>query len=277
MFRTRLISGIVLVILALAVNIIGGDILLAALALISLVGLYELYRALGLERMLPAFAGYAAVIVHYVLCRFVAKGALSGNAVALLLFLLLAVLMAMYVLAFPRFHADQIMPVFFGFFYVAVLMSFIYRTRMLEGGAFLIWLIIIASWGCDTAAYCVGMLIGKRKLAPVLSPKKSVEGAVGGVLGAALIAFLYALGVNIFGTADTARLWQYPLICAFGAVISQIGDLAASGIKRDHEIKDYGKLIPGHGGILDRFDSVIFTAPVIYFLASYFLNGPKGL
>ena len=109
------------------------------------------------------------------------------------------------------------------------------------------------------------MLLGKHKLAPVLSPKKSVEGAVGGVAGAALLGFLFA---TVFGGKMTELM--YPrlactLACAIAAVISQIGDLAASAIKRNHDIKDYGNLIPGHGGILDRFDSMLFTAPAIYF------------
>ena len=119
----------------------------------------------------------------------------------------------------------------------------------------------ICSWGCDTCAYCVGMLIGKHKMAPVLSPKKSIEGAVGGVVGAALLGVAYAAVLH-------NDMIAYAIICAVGALISMVGDLAASAIKRNQGIKDYGKLIPGHGGILDRFDSVIFTAPIIYFLST---------
>lgn len=123
------------------------------------------------------------------------------------------------------------------------------------------WLIFLCSWGCDTCAYCVGVLIGKHKMAPVLSPKKSVEGAIGGVVGAVLLGVAYA-------AATGGELAAYGIICGVGALISMVGDLAASAIKRNQEIKDYGKLIPGHGGILDRFDSVIFTASIIYFLST---------
>ena len=98
-------------------------------------------------------------------------------------------------------------------------------------------------------------------------PKKSVEGGIGGVAGAALLGVLFALAMNQWGGAQANPL-HYAIICAAGGMISQVGDLAASAIKRNHDIKDYGKLIPGHGGILDRFDSVIFTAPVIYYLAA---------
>ena len=136
----------------------------------------------------------------------------------------------------------------------------------MKDGLFLVGLVFLCSWGCDTCAYCVGVLIGKHKMAPKLSPKKSIEGGIGGLAGAALLGALYALAINKWGGAS-AGVVEYALICFVGGIISMIGDLAASAIKRNHEIKDYGKLIPGHGGILDRFDSVIFTAPVIYYLA----------
>ena len=136
----------------------------------------------------------------------------------------------------------------------------------------MVWMILISSWGCDTFAYVVGKLIGKKKIFPVLSPKKSLEGCVGGVLGAVLLGWLYGyfLVERIFPGESIA--WAIALICGVGAVMSMVGDLAASAIKRDHEIKDYGKLIPGHGGIMDRFDSVIVTAPMTYFLTILVLN-----
>ena len=115
-------------------------------------------------------------------------------------------------------------------------------------------------------AYCTGMLIGKHKMAPILSPKKSIEGAVGGVVGAMLIGVIYTLIFQNHITIFQNPVVSVALLSGVGALISMIGDLAASAIKRNHKIKDYGKLIPGHGGILDRFDSVIFTAPVVYYL-----------
>ena len=139
-------------------------------------------------------------------------------------------------------------------------------------GLYIVWLILISSWGCDTCAYCVGILIGKHKMSPVLSPKKSVEGAVGGVLGAAALGALYGWMVMDRLKEEQRLILFFALICGVGALISMVGDLAASAIKRNADIKDYGKLIPGHGGVMDRFDSVIFTAPVIYFMAAYLLT-----
>ncbi len=99
-----------------------------------------------------------------------------------------------------------------------------------------------------------------------MSPKKSIEGAIGGILGSAIVGALYGYFVVESVVVEQNVTWVFVVISAVGAVISQVGDLAASAIKRNQEIKDYGKLIPGHGGVMDRFDSVIFTAPMIYFL-----------
>lgn len=108
-------------------------------------------------------------------------------------------------------------------------------------------------------------------MAPILSPKKSIEGGIGGVVGAALLGFAYAMIFeNKIGLENITII--FPIVCAVGAIISQIGDLAASGIKRNHDIKDYSHLIPGHGGILDRFDSVIITAPIIFYLVTFLGN-----
>ena len=133
-------------------------------------------------------------------------------------------------------------------------------------GIYLIFYALICALATDTGAQLMGMAFGKHKMAPKLSPKKSVEGGIGGIAGAALIAVLYALAINHWGNAGVS-VASFAIIGAAGGAISQIGDLAASAIKRNHDIKDYGKLIPGHGGILDRFDSIIFTAPIIFYLS----------
>ena len=106
-------------------------------------------------------------------------------------------------------------------------------------------------------------------MSPVLSPKKTIEGAVGGVLGAGLLGFLYSLIAKQFVLTEMNLGLVFAVICMVGALLSIIGDLAASAIKRNYDIKDYGTLIPGHGGILDRFDSVIFIAPIIYYFLIY--------
>ena len=260
MFKTRLLSGIVLVIIAFATIFLGGDVLFATLLIISLIGVSELYKVVKIEKAPLGIVGYIGVVAYYFLIRAQKKEDLMMFAIILLI-----LVMAVYVFAFPKYVSEQVMTAYFGVFYVAIMLSYIYQTRLLKDGLFLVGLVFLCSWGCDTCAYCVGVLIGKHKMAPVLSPKKSIEGAVGGVAGAAGLGAVYAAIIH-------APVVEYAVICAVGALISMVGDLAASAIKRNRGIKDYGKLIPGHGGILDRFDSVIFTAPVIYYMANFILG-----
>lgn len=265
MFKTRLISGIMLLAIAITFITLGENVLFGAVLVISLVGMTELYKIVKVERSLLGIIGYLVAIGYNILIYFSLDDYLQ------LLFIgFLLILMVVYVIAYPLYRIEQVMTVFFGLFYVAIMLSYIYRVAALEDGAILVWLIFIGAWGSDTCAYAVGILLGKHKMAPRLSPKKSVEGCVGGVIGAALIGYIYALilGDKIVGLTNPRVL--FAIIGASSSVISQIGDLAASAIKRNYNIKDYGKLIPGHGGILDRFDSIIFTAPIVYYLAVFF-------
>lgn len=266
MFKTRLLSGIILVIAALVLIITGGDVLLISTLVISYIGLFELYRVFGIEKSAPGIVGYLAATLYYVNLRF----EFMQEIMMFVLGLLIA-LMFVYVFTYPKYRTEQILAAFFGVFYVAVMLSYVYQTRALNAGAYIVWLIFLCSWGCDTCAYCVGVLIGKHKMAPKLSPKKSVEGAVGGVIGAAFLTILYGMVFKDAMGMDMTRVFIMAAISAVGGLVSMVGDLTASAIKRNYDIKDYGKLIPGHGGILDRFDSVIFTAPMIYFLAANFI------
>ncbi|WP_281086417.1 phosphatidate cytidylyltransferase [Eubacterium ruminantium] len=266
MFVTRLISGIVLVILAIGTLYFGGAVTCIATLLISLVGVFELMRVYKIEKKAPAVAAYLGTIGYYILLfvdktEFIIPGFIGY----------LLVVLAIYVLAYPKFRDSEIMATFTAFFYVSVMLSYVYRLRIMEHGGYLVILIFICSWGNDTLAYCTGILIGKHKMSPKLSPKKSIEGLIGGILGAGILGAVFGIIYsNHVKAVDNVWLW-FGLIGAIGAIPAVIGDLAASAIKRNNDIKDYGKLIPGHGGILDRFDSMIFTAPIIYYLVNYLI------
>jgi len=263
MFKTRLFSSIILMAVTITVVLLGGNVLFTALFIVSLIGMMELYRVVKINKAVLGILGYMAGISFYLLLYF------KLPQYQLMLFIIfLMLLMFVYVIRFPKFRSEQVTIIYFGLFYVSIMLSYIYQVRILEDGALLVWLIFIGAWGSDTCAYCVGILIGKHKIAPKLSPKKSVEGCIGGILGASLMGFIYATIFQNHITGIVNPQVVFAIIGAASSVISQIGDMAASAIKRNHDIKDYGDLIPGHGGILDRFDSIIFTAPVVYYLAT---------
>lgn len=273
MFLPRLLSGIFLILLTLLFMMLGGNSLLAVVFIISEIGLFELYRAMKMEESLLGMAGYLLTAVWFFMIFKLGTGENTGFYFMLLMAVLTVIMLLGFVLKYPKFSAIQLFTGIFGFVYVPFMLSFLYFTR--EGirlGEWLVWLIFIASWGSDTCAYVVGRLFGKRKLAPVLSPKKSVEGSIGGIVGSALIGVLFAYLMIYVKKEPVSIVPVFALIGALGSVISQIGDLAASGIKRNFDVKDYGKLIPGHGGILDRFDSIIITAPIVFFLADFYMK-----
>ena len=265
-FLTRTLSGIVLILVLLMTFILGNYVIFGLTGVLSLIGLSEVYKTVGIEKNCLGIIGYISVIVYYGLLLWKGAEYMSVFIIALLLAVMVA-----FVFTFPKYKVEQVMMSFFGVIYVAVLMSFLYLIReTTNDGMITIWLVIISSWGCDTCAYLAGVTMGKHKMTPILSPKKTIEGAIGGILGAAGIGAIYGAVVGGYmEQIDNAPMY-FAIICACAGIVSMIGDLAASAIKRCYDIKDYGKLIPGHGGVLDRFDSVIFTAPVIYYLI-YFI------
>lgn len=269
MFKTRLLSGIVLIVLLLVFILMGGYLLQAGVCIISLIGMYELYSVFNIQKTIIGYVGYVSCVLFYY--RQYVFFWLDSNDYILFMIYMIAILIV-FVASYPKYDTTKTIVAFFGLLYVAVMLSFIYELRAAgDIGFYFVWLIFIASWGCDTCAYCVGVLFGKHKMAPVLSPKKSIEGAIGGVIGAAIIAVVYAIAMKNRINLDSTVIIIMVVATVFGAVISMIGDLAASAIKRFHGIKDYGKIIPGHGGILDRFDSVIIVAPVMYFFYSIYI------
>ncbi|MBO4864528.1 MAG: phosphatidate cytidylyltransferase [Eubacterium sp.] len=274
MFVTRLISGIVLVIAAFVVLFFGGPVTGIAMMLLSIVGVFELCRVYKIEKHSPAVLAYIWTVLYYVALMLgnvrVEGFDLSTLAMPIMITYLLIIL-AFYVIKYPKYHDREIMAAFMAFFYVSVMLSYIYKIREMPNGGFFVVLCFICSWGNDTLAYCVGMLFGKHKMSPKLSPKKSVEGLIGGIVGAGLLGLIYSFFLKNYIEPTLYLPLKLFIICSLGAIPAVIGDLAASAIKRNNDIKDYGKLIPGHGGVLDRFDSMIFTAPIIYFLLEFIL------
>ena len=289
--KERIISGVILAAAIIGLGLIGSYPLSMALMLCSVIGYYELTSILcssasskkkkAVEEKkrgfdLIAWPGLVLSVVYYGGLMFFEwryglvnrPGMVSASDFWTLLILSLDFLLTMgiYVFTFPRRKSSNATGAVAAFLYVPVMMSFLLRTRSLSHGIWLYLLIFICSSVSDVCALAVGMAIGRHKLAPVLSPKKTIEGAIGGIAGSALVSCLIAVLIRRFEPGINA-VPVFLIIGICGSIIGQTGDLAASAIKRNHGIKDYGHLIPGHGGIMDRFDSVIFTAPVIYYLS----------
>lgn len=154
---------------------------------------------------------------------------------------------------------------FFGIFYIVIFLMYISVIREdLQNGAFLIWYVFFTAWGTDISAYIIGKCLGKHHFTQI-SPNKTIEGCIGGIFGAILLTTLYTVACQFIFHIQFPYLSMI-CICFVLSLLSQIGDLAASSIKRYTGIKDFSNLIPGHGGMLDRIDSIIFIAPFAYFL-----------
>lgn len=269
--RTRIISGLVMAAFGVAALLIGGYTAGIIIMIISLGAYYELCKACQVITDKPVNAanvfGYIAIVVYYMNLLFVPEQ-YKFMVYHVLLVVIVLLELAVYVLAFPRFNSNQIMSSMFGLLYAPFMLSFLYMILMrFEHGRLVVFLVFVCSSFSDVFAYFVGVKLGKHKLAPKLSPKKSIEGSIGGILGAALVGLIYGVILYKLGIYGAEVMGIFSVCGAIGSVVSQIGDLAASAIKRDHDIKDYSQLIPGHGGIMDRMDSIVVTAPIIYYLA----------
>lgn len=264
--KQRVISGAVLVVILAITLYFGGIVTCGLMALVSLVGNMELLRVYGVNKKTPGIVCYLATVLYYIAIYLDRMDIIVPMMVIYLL-----VMLAVYVLTFPTYSDKQIMAAFMDFFYVSVMLSFVYLIRNMEHGLVLVLLIFVSSWINDTCAYFVGRALGKHKMAPVLSPKKSIEGLIGGIVGAGVFGAVFGILFDKYVDTMNYAPLLFAVVGAVGALPAVIGDLSASAIKRNNDIKDYGKLIPGHGGILDRFDSIIFTAPIIYYLLVYLL------
>lgn len=187
-------------------------------------------------------------------------------ALALFICVSIAILFMHVVFSNMKTTVTDIMITLFGMLYVVLFLLFIPLLYGMQNGKYLIWFILFAAWGTDTCAYFVGCKFGKHKFSEI-SPKKSIEGCIGGTIGSMIIALIYAYALNKLAGLEISYIY-IALIGLILSILSQIGDLSASSIKRTVGIKDFGNLIPGHGGMLDRIDSIIFIAPFAYFLLS---------
>ena len=261
---TRTISGFFLILVLFALLYFGGYVLLAALLLFSLIGLYEYNKAIGAAHKPFAWISYIACVAYYAILFFKPEAVIEQPYGFLFLILFFLVLMIVAVIMYPERRFEDAFLTFCGTVYVAVLFSFLFFVRRRDNGFYYTWFIFWAAWGSATFAYLCGRAFGKHNLVPKLSTNKTRERAVGGVIGATVLCIVYGLLVRQHLGLDTEKVLLLTVpIGVFGAILGQTGDLFSSAIKRFMDIKDFGHLIPGHGGILDRFDSILLSGTAV--------------
>ena len=275
----RYIGALVLMPLVIFL-LLGGVYLRVLIAILSLLGMYEFYKVIKSKDMNPiSIVGYILCLAYYIL--------LNNNMqfkYTILIFTFAVFIMFCIPTLNTKYNFVDISVTMLGFIYVAIFFSFIVLVNIKNVsvlntnvyiGKYFVWIIFIASWMCDTAAYYAGRHLGKHKLCPKVSPNKTVEGSIGGLLGSIVSCVVFGQLIITYGTNINLlhiNLFNYALIGLLCGIFSQFGDLAASSIKRHVNVKDYGNLIPGHGGILDRFDSILFSSVIVYYYLTFILN-----
>lgn len=253
----RIISAVVAIPLLLFFIIVGGVPLKCAVLVLSLIGMYELYKAVSGRIKAVHLVGFLLELFYFVSWF----KQVDTTMITAVLSIATIIILFILVVCHKTNNINDGAVTLFGFFYLSVLLSLICPIR--DNSIYLVWLPFIFAFVSDTGAYFIGSKFGKHKLTPELSPKKSVEGAIGGVVSTAIITAICAFKL---GHPTIEQISLFAVLGAIGSVVAQFGDLAASSIKRYVGIKDYGKLMPGHGGVLDRFDSVLFTLPYVYLI-----------
>ena len=268
--KTRIISAIVIIGPLLIFFVLGGVPLLAFCLVLSAIGMHEFYKGYSNIGVHPGRNwAYALLIALYVIIFFgeFTKLAPTTYTHLLLMWTFGTVCLGLLMTLIRKDHNVLDGPVTsLGLLYIGFFAAHMSLINCIVKYKYMVWLVLLAAFGQDTFAYFSGYLFGKHKMAPNISPKKTVEGAVGGVIGATIIC-------GVFGWFVYRPEFVHCIIIGFvGAFFGIAGDLIASAFKRNMGIKDYGNLIPGHGGVMDRFDSVVLVAPFVYYYILLFIK-----
>lgn len=274
--KQRIVSALIALPLLLAILFSGNQYIIgASLYILSLIGCFELYKSFNntdykLDTTYKMF-GYIGTTIFYIVKL------MNINVDSNLLLLLYSIIIIGYsMISYNNKSIGKLAITILSVIYIPYLFSYIFNiytdNRIISN--FLVGYVFIIAFGSDTIACLVGKYLGKRKVTPVLSPNKSLEGFIGGILGSIILTLGYTyllVNTNIIHMHLTiSKIIIIIVFAALGAMISQIGDLLASAIKRTNGIKDYGNLMPGHGGVLDRFDSILMVAPFVYYFLIIF-------
>ena len=260
----------------LVILIIGGYVLYAGCFVIGVMAVYEFFRgfkAMDIHASFPiALCSSIALYAVGLVDQYLTGKEIYASFVLYLAWLFLSVLASLlYLFRIDERKLEDALATITGIVYIIFFCYHIAWISTWGAMDYLVWLVVITAFGTDIMAYFSGYALGKHKLCPKISPKKTIEGSIGGTLGSIILC-------GLFGFFFAKELLIHCLIVGLlGGVISQFGDLTASVFKRKMGIKDYGNLIPGHGGILDRFDSVLFTGPLVCYYFTLIGVGSTGM
>ena len=255
----RILSGFILTIILAIILILGNTTIVnIAISTVAIISINEYFNSFSGKKNVDRWVGtILAILIAFL-------NVLSNEAIIIAFLIGIVLLFVKIIITKMKTTYEDVAITGFGIIYILAFLVFIPLLYRAENGKFLIWYLAIAAWGTDTFAYMVGIRFGKHKLTPI-SPKKTIEGSIGGIVGAVILSLIYTYILN--------KVWSYEIsywaiigISIILSVLGQIGDLAASSIKRFVGIKDFGRIIPGHGGMLDRIDSILLIAPFAYFL-----------
>lgn len=266
--KERILTTCVILPIFLAIMLSKNNIVVFCfVSLMSILGLREYYKSFNIFKDGYYYIGMVLSLIFNVLIKY------FDNSIFIPFILVSSFIILTYALLNYNEHSlIKAAITILGLLYIPFLFSFVWLIYSISNiGNLLVWFIFVIAWSTDTCACLIGSYIGKRRITPILSPKKSLEGFVGGTLCTTLITFLLGYALIKLGMLSSNNFLLISFALGFvGSIVSQIGDLTASAIKRLNEIKDFGVIFPGHGGILDRFDSVLFVAPCVYLIIQLF-------
>lgn len=262
----RLVSGLVLFPIVVMVMVFGNQYIVdIAIAIIAIMSLHEFYKAFRTSKKANpiTWLGYLAAglisLIHVIPITWTVK------TIGLVLPITMLILFLYVIITKLKVNITDIAVTLFGILYIVIFLMYISIIRQdLPDGKILVWFVLFVAWGTDIFAYLIGKNFGKHHFTEI-SPNKTIEGCVGGIAGSILLLTGYTAICQVAFNIEYDYFYVI-LIAVVLSVLSQIGDLAASAIKRYTGIKDFSHLIPGHGGMLDRIDSIVFIAPFAYFL-----------
>lgn len=265
----RVISGLIGALIIASVIMLGKPVIICAVAACAVIATYEFCRSLNIADIKPfkalcIIAGVLLLPIGYLWT----ENIIGWEHVALILFLCILCTSIYYLINFGKYNIADFAATILSIIYIPGALIFFIAVLTLEEYNIIIWLILAGTVSADTFAYFTGVLLGNHKIIPKISSKKTWEGSIGGLIGSITVTYFLGrvLGSGSQLIADGFYL-HYAVIGLLTGTISQLGDWTASLFKRNLGIKDFGSIIPGHGGMLDRCDSFLFSVPSVYFYA----------